>query len=89
VPPRRQVDTGIAYDDARRDFGWVSEYEERDVAQAYGYRWDEWLSQTVKERAAVVAHSRIHALVEVHANDAAQEQQRREGEAKKRRRSED
>lgn len=87
VPPRRRVDTGIAYDDVRREFGWISEYEERSVAHEYHYRWDEWSALPVKERAAIVAHSRIHSLVEVHANESVREQQRRDAERTSRSRS--
>jgi hypothetical protein len=86
IAPRRRVDTGIAYDDVRRELGWISEYEERDVAQAYNYRWDEWLATPVIEREAAVAHSRIHSLIQLHANEAVAEQQKRDTERERRKR---
>lgn len=78
LPPKRRVETGIAYDDIRIELGLISEFEERDVAHAYGYRWDEWNSQSVRERAAHVAHSRIASLIRINVDDAAEEHARRE-----------
>lgn len=83
MPPRRRVETGIAYDDVRRELGWVSEYEERDVAHEYHYRWDEWLGMPVRERAATIAHSRISSLVEHHATESAREQAERDSKRKR------
>lgn len=79
-PPKRRVNTGIAYDDLRREYGWISEYEERDVALAYSYRWDHWLELPVPEREAHVAHHRIHQLVSIHSEEAVNEYARRQAE---------
>lgn len=72
APLRRTVKTGIAYGDPRLDIGLVAEYEEREAATYAGIPWMQWLAAPIQERAASVAHYRLHYLIQMHGQDAVQ-----------------
>lgn len=55
------------------EFGLVAEYEEREAAKAAFVPWNVYIEMPPSERAALVAHYRVSRLVEMHANDAAQD----------------
>lgn len=65
-----KVQTGIEYDDARVTLGLVSEFEERQACQEYGYRWADWCDMDTRERASVIAHRRVSLLISLHVHDA-------------------
>lgn len=65
--------TGIEYADPRMELGLVAEFEEREAAKAAFVAWDSYTAMAPSERAAIVAHYRVSRLVEMHANDAAQD----------------
>lgn len=50
--------------------GLVPELEERESALFCGYKWKEWLALERIERAANIAHYRMHRLIEMHGEDA-------------------
>lgn len=50
--------------------GLVAQIEEREAAVFCGYTWKEWLNLERIERAAGVAHYRMHQLIERHGDDA-------------------
>lgn len=70
VPLRNTVRTGIASGDVRLEFEMVSEYEEREAAVFASIPWIEWLTIDTRERAACVAHYRLHSQVRMHSDDA-------------------
>lgn len=78
--PVKSVRTGIDYSDARTDLGLVAEFEEREAATFAGISWPDWLQMDMRDRAATVAHYRIHSLVELHAHDAVMQQAKREAQ---------
>ena len=67
-PLRDTVDAGIEFEPLLP--GLVPLYEEREAAAAAGYRWADWQSLTVEERAAAVAFVRLRRLVALHQGDA-------------------
>lgn len=77
APLGRTVSTGIAFSDPRMDLGLVPEYEEREAAALEGIPWQEWLTMPMQERAAGVAHYRLHHLIAMHSQDAVQAAQER------------
>lgn len=85
VPLRNTVRTGIASGDVRLEFEMVSEYEEREAAVFAGIPWIEWMTIDTRERAACVAHYRLHGLTQLHSQDAVAraEEQRRKREQMK------
>ena len=56
----------------RGEFGLVSEYEEREAAIFVLCPWHIWTELEWQERAAAIAHYRVHFLVEAHVNEAAE-----------------
>lgn len=65
---RDAIVTGIEYDAVLP--GLVPLYEEREAAVFGHYRWTDWQALAPEERAAAVAHFRLHRLVEMHSSDA-------------------
>ncbi len=65
---RDTVATGIAYEPLLP--GLVPLYEEREAAVFGHCAWRDWAALPVEERAAAVAHYRLHRLVELHSTDA-------------------
>lgn len=57
--------------------GLVPEYECREAAVFAGYTRLQWEEIDWQERAAVIAHYRVHNLVEAHIQDAADQERRR------------
>ena len=51
--------------------GLVSEFEEREATVYVGYTWMQWLDLPWHERAASVAHYRLHLAVDAHIQHAA------------------
>jgi hypothetical protein len=87
TPLRNTVRTGIAYDDVRVSLGLVPEYEEREAAAFTSVPWMQWLDVDTRERAAMVAHFRMHNQVSLHIGDAverAREEKQRRAKAKAR-----
>jgi hypothetical protein len=74
VPVRQTVNTGIAI---QSNNGFVPEYEEREAAVFALIPWSEWDSLSWYERAAAVAHYRMHQTIETHVNDAVESERRR------------
>jgi len=72
--PIKTVYTGIRFDDVRSGLGLVPEYEEREVALFNGCPWHVWSDLPGSERAAAVAHYRMHHLVSLHVSDAVRRQ---------------
>lgn len=70
IPLRNSVRTGIAYEDARVDLGLISEFEEREAATFVAIPWPSWTKIDTRERAAMVAHYRMHHQVGLHSGDA-------------------
>jgi hypothetical protein len=70
VPLRNQVPHGIETWDIREELGMISEFEEREAAVFVGSPWMEWEHIDPRERAASVAHYRMHNAVSAHAHDA-------------------
>lgn len=86
IPLRHTVRTGISFEDARIDLGLIAEFEEREAATFVGIPWTEWQEIEPKERAAMVAHYRMHYQVALHSSDAARkksEQDRKNQEARR------
>lgn len=48
----------------------VHEYEEREAASFALIPWRDWCKQERGERAAGIAHFRLHRLIEAHVSDA-------------------
>lgn len=48
----------------------VHEYEEREAAVFTHCSWAEWMELPRSERAAGVAHMRLHRLIDAHTSDA-------------------
>ncbi len=71
-PLKRTIRTGISFGDPRTELGMVAEYEEREAAVFAGIPWLDWLAMPMSERAACVAHARLHHMVSMHAQDAEQ-----------------
>lgn len=70
VPLRNNVRTGIETWDVREELGMISEFEEREASVFVGSPWTEWLTIDPRERAASVAHYRMHNVITAHAHDA-------------------
>lgn len=70
-PLKDSIHTGIETDDLREILGMIPEYEEREACVFSGYAWREWLTEDIRERAAAVAHYRLHNQITRHAQDAA------------------
>ncbi len=51
--------------------GLVPEIEEREASVFAGYRWNLWRLLSWRDKAASVAHYRLHNLIALHRNDAA------------------
>lgn len=77
LPIRSTVRTGIDFDDPRVELGLVAEFEEREAAVFCGTPWLEWNELDTRERAAGVAHYRIHYLIQLHTTDAVHRDQDR------------
>lgn len=73
VPLRNTVTTGIEYADPRIDLGLIPEVEERSAAVFAAVPWTVWVDMPTDERAAIVAHRRIHLLTQLHSEDAVQQ----------------
>ncbi len=57
--------------------GLVPEMEEREDSVFAHYTWDRWLGLAWQERAQVIAHFRLHHLIDLHRNDAVSRELRR------------
>ena len=53
--------------------GLVPQLEEREAARFAAIPWTEWERMERSERARVVAHHRLHNMIEMHVSDAARE----------------
>lgn len=73
------IHTGIGYEDAFTSIGMVSQYEEREAAIFQGCPWHVWTTLPTFERAGGVAHFRLHHLINLHQNDAAERSRRKAG----------
>lgn len=62
------VMTGIEYEPLLP--GLVPLFEEREAAVFSHYRWADWVDLPTQERAAAVAHFRLHGLIALHQADA-------------------
>ncbi len=51
--------------------GLVPEFEEREAATAERYTWTDWQQLPYAERVDGVAHYRLHLLISLHRQDAA------------------
>lgn len=70
------------------ELGLVPEYEEREAAAYTSCPWHEWQRLPYDDRAAGVAHYRVHLLISVHTQDAAErDRERKERRAKNKGRS--
>lgn len=58
--------------------GFVPEYDCREAAVYVGIPWPQWVELDMRERASVVAHHRVHMLLEAHVNDAASRKSERD-----------
>lgn len=70
IPLKHSVRTGISFEDARIELGMISEFEEREAATFVSIPWTEWVTIDPRERAAMVAHRRMHNQVSLHSHDA-------------------
>lgn len=66
-PLNKHVSHGI---EIKANNGFVPEYEEREAAVFALIPWANWEIIPWQERAAAVAHYRMHNLIESHVNDA-------------------
>ena len=73
-PVHQNVNTGI---EIFSNNGFVPEYEEREAAVFALIPWSEWDNLSWYERAAAVAHYRMHNIIETHVNDAIESERRR------------
>lgn len=64
---RRKVNSGIAIESA---FGVVSEFEEREASVFCHYNWTQWMRLPHWEKAACIAHYRLHLMIDAHVSDA-------------------
>lgn len=67
-PLRRRLDTQIQVESDLP--GVVPEYECREAAVYTQRSWEQWLALEWQERAASVAHYRVHLAIEAHISDA-------------------
>lgn len=74
-PLHRQLQTGITIEN-QGDF--VPEYEEREAAVFVLVPWHLWEDLPWQERAAAVAHYRMHHLIQSHIDDAIESERRRQ-----------
>jgi hypothetical protein len=65
----KKVDVGLTFE---ASFGMVPELEEREAAVFVHCPWSTWLDLHPFERAAHVAHYRLHLLIDAHVQDAAE-----------------
>lgn len=70
----RRVNTGI---EIKSPSGVVPEYEEREAAIFAHYNWTQWVELTWQERAQIVAHYRLHLLIQGHVDEAVGKAQER------------
>lgn len=77
LPKKIHVD--IAIESAN---GCVPAYEEREAAIFAGLSWLEYQNQEWYERADMVAHYRLHSLVERHVQEAIEHEQERKSRPK-------
>lgn len=68
--PKHSIDTKIFIE--ADPAGFIPEYEEREVAVFVHCSWHMWGKLTWQERAAAIAHYRMHNLIESHVNADAQ-----------------
>ena len=74
---------GILLEPPETRLGMVPEYECREAAVYAQTPWLEWTEMPAAERAASVAHYRMHLMIDSHINDA----QEKESDRKSRNRS--
>lgn len=66
--PLKTLDAGITF---RRFFPeLIPEIEERESARSNGYTWEAWLTLARPLRVAGLAYSRVRRLIEMHQQDA-------------------
>lgn len=82
MPVRNRLNTGIAFEDMRMELGLVPEYEEREAAAYTSCPWHEWQRLPTEERAAGIAHFRLHLLLGIHTQDAAERDRERKARKK-------
>lgn len=63
----KKVDAGIAIESV---LDFVPEYEQREAAVYCQFNWTDWSELDSRERAACIAHYRIHLAIEAHVSDA-------------------
>jgi len=63
--------------------GCVPELEEREAAVYCNYNWAQWLSLDWRERAASIAHYRLHWAIERHVQDAVNSAQKKASRGKR------
>lgn len=71
---RNLVDTGL--DLGESIVGLVSELECREAGRFGGYTWRQWERLKRREQVDLVAHYRLHGLIDLHRGDALLEHQR-------------
>lgn len=76
------VSTGLHYD--RLLDVLVPPIEERDACLFSLYNWTEWQRLEVSERAACIAHYRVHHLIQLHQQDAIHREMERRNEQSRR-----
>lgn len=64
------ITTGIDFDSVWLDYGMVHEYEQREAAAFAHTSWSAWLALPREDKAAGVAHFRVHRLIDAHTSDA-------------------
>lgn len=74
-PLGKQLTTGI---EIKSNNGFVPEYEEREAAVFSLIPWVNWENLNWYDRAAAVAHYRMHNIIDAHINDAAEQERRRQ-----------
>ncbi len=63
-PVRTGIDYGVEIP------GLIPPYMEREAARFALYNWSDWCDLDPMERAACVAHYRLHGMIEMHTEDA-------------------
>ena len=83
-PLRDRIQTGITL--GRRVAGLVPELEVREAANSGHYNSTEFAALQFEERANVVAHYRLHHLIESHTQSAAEQASKQKAAAQRGRR---
>lgn len=62
--------------------GMVPAFEEREAARFGWYNWRQWRRLEAEERADVVAHYRLHRLIELHNHDVVSREMKKRSKVK-------